>query len=62
MQSEQDRYGRQYSDDESEFAYDRPSELMATELAKQRKTKSEPVQKLLRPVVKVLEMMILITV
>lgn len=53
LQSERVRFGRQYSDDESEFTYDQASELMATELASERRLKSEPAQKMLRPVKKV---------
>lgn len=51
-QSEQVRFGHNYSDDESEFAYNQPSRLMTTELA-QRTTKTVPAQKLLRPITKV---------
>jgi hypothetical protein len=45
-QSEEVRYGRNYSDDEEEgdVSYARPSPLMATQLA-QRNTKSEPSRK-----------------
>ena len=53
LQSERTRFGRQYSDDESEFTYDQASELMATELASERRMKSEPAQKMLRPIKKV---------
>jgi len=53
LQSERTRFGRQYSDDESEFTYDQASELMATELASERRLKSEPAQKMLRPIKKV---------
>ena len=47
--------GRQYSDDEEEdqYFYDRSSELMATELASERKSKSEPVKKMMRAAPKV---------
>ena len=47
--------GRNYSDDEDEeqYFYDRPSELMATELASERKSKSEPVRKMMRAAPKV---------
>jgi hypothetical protein len=46
QQSEEVRYGRNYSDDEEEgdVSYARPSPLMATQLA-QRNTKSEPSRK-----------------
>lgn len=40
-QSERMRFGHDYSDEESEFAYNQPSQLMATELATQRKTRNE---------------------
>ena len=47
--------GRNYSDDEDEeqYFYDRSSELMSTELASERKSKSEPVKKLMRAAPKV---------
>ena len=44
-QTELVRFGRVHSDDEDEFAYNAPSELMVTELAVQRTTQSEPVRK-----------------
>ena len=56
FQSEQVRFGRAHSDDEEEESvafYDRPSELMTTELARQRTTVSEPARLLKRPLLKV---------
>ena len=44
-QTELVRYGRVHSDEEDEFAYNVPSELMGTALARQRTMQSEPVRK-----------------
>ena len=53
-QSEVRRLGRRLSDEDlGDFMYAEPSELMATELAAGRRVKSEPAQRMLRPVVKV---------